>query len=187
MTDRRHSSRQLCHHLSREPMADGRLDNSIAILIPSFKLRQDDSVLAEHKVTGKAIYSKRAAHRVVAIVDLAPIHSVAVNKLLPLLLRVIFINTNNDDFFRVDAGGHRFQQWQRYTAGRTPCTPEVQHDYLTLERIQTDFFTATERGRELRSKVFAHPAGIINEPLDLALSRRARELGNHSFQHLNAL
>src|SRR5579863_7329050 len=114
MTDRRHSSRQLCHHLSREPMADGRLDNSIAILIPSFKLRQDDSVLAEHKVAGKAIYSKRAAHRAVAIVDLAPIHSVAVDELLPLLpllLCVILINANNGDFFMVDAGGHRFQQW----------------------------------------------------------------------------
>src|SRR5580700_11237462 len=99
------------NHLPREPLADGGLDNSVAILIPSFKLRQDDSILAEHKVTGKAIYSKRATRRAVAIVDLAPIHSVAVDELLPLLLCVILINANNDNFFRVDAGGHRFQQW----------------------------------------------------------------------------
>ena|SRR5580693_3023978 len=93
-------------NLLRQPPADGGLDNSIAILIPSFELRRDDSILAEHKVAGEAIYGKRGAHRAIAVVDLAPI---ALEELLPLLLRVIFVNADNDSFFRVDAGGQRSQ------------------------------------------------------------------------------
>src|ERR1700683_728229 len=97
------------NHLLRESLADGGLDNGIAILIPSFKLRKDDSILAKHKVAGEAVYGKSAAHRAVAVVDLAPIHSVSLNELLPLFLRVIFIDADNDSFFRVDAGGQRSQ------------------------------------------------------------------------------
>src|SRR5262245_60770180 len=68
-----------------ERPGNGLADGSFAVLLPSFELRQNDSISAEDVITRIAVDTEGVVQGEVAVVDLRPGHAVFANEVFPFL------------------------------------------------------------------------------------------------------
>src|SRR5262249_53280875 len=126
-------------------------------------------------------------HREVAIINLGPGHPVVLNELLPLRLRIVFIDADDRNLGGINFTGQILQEWQRNAARLAPGAPEVQQDHFPSERIEIDFLSIAELCGKLGSEMLANAAGVGNESLDLTRSRSAGKFRGHSLESLCTL
>src|SRR5215469_11949181 len=149
---------------------DGVTDCRLAILVPSFELGQNNSAFAQNEVTWKTVYVKSVMQRPVTVIDLDPVHPVRLDIVLPGCFGVVFVHADDCHFRGIDFRCQVLDMRQRYAAGSTPGTPEVQQDHLALKSIEVHILASARFRGEFRRVILLHQAWVVDKSFDLMLT-----------------